>query len=131
MISVASDTSHGRAVNDWCGFDNFTLRENTMTEPMIRAQQGDGVDRRGFLECMAWVGTGVAWSVCGGVLSSRALAQDAVGKAKADFTFAQISDSHIGFNKEPNKDVDGTFQLTMDRINALSTRPCFVIITRH
>jgi hypothetical protein len=29
----------------------------------------DGIDRRGFLECMAWVGTGLAWTVNGGVLS--------------------------------------------------------------
>jgi Icc protein len=56
----------------------------------------------GFLECIAWVGTGLAWSVCGGVLSSRALGGLAEQQGKADFTFAQISDSHIGFAKEPN-----------------------------
>ena len=38
--------------------------------------EGDGVDRRGFLKCMAWAGTGLVWSVGGGVLSSRAFGQD-------------------------------------------------------
>ena len=67
-----------------------------MIDGMIPEQPGDGIDRRGFLECMAWVGTGLAWSVCGGVLSSRALGGLAEQQSKADFTFAQISDSHIG-----------------------------------
>ena len=34
----------------------------------------DGVDRRGFLKCMAWAGTGMLWTVSGGVLGSRILA---------------------------------------------------------
>jgi 3',5'-cyclic AMP phosphodiesterase CpdA len=100
-----------------------------MIERTIPAQPGDGVDRRGFLECMAWVGTGLAWSVSGGVLSSRALGQDAGPRSKADFTFAQISDSHIGFSKEPNKNVVGTLQLAIDRINALPMHPDFLIHT--
>jgi 3',5'-cyclic-AMP phosphodiesterase len=100
-----------------------------MTDRIIPEQQGDGVDRRGFLECMAWVGTGLAWSVCGGVLSSRALGQDAGPQSKADFTFAQISDSHIGFSKEPNKDVVSTLKLAIDRINAMPMRPDLVIHT--
>jgi Icc protein len=100
-----------------------------MIDGMIPEQQGDGIDRRGFLECMAWVGTGVAWSVCGGILSSRALGGQAEQQSKADFTFAQISDSHIGFSKEPNKDVTATLQRAIDRINALPARPDFLIHT--
>jgi 3',5'-cyclic AMP phosphodiesterase CpdA len=100
-----------------------------MTDPMNREAQGDGIDRRGFLECMAWVGSGLVWSVSGGLFSSRALGQ-APGQAnKADFTFVQISDSHIGFNKPPNQDVAGTLQQTMAKINALPTRPDLVIHT--
>jgi len=30
----------------------------------------DGIDRRGFLNCMAWVGTGVVFAMSGGVLAS-------------------------------------------------------------
>jgi 3',5'-cyclic-AMP phosphodiesterase len=100
-----------------------------MTEPMYREDQGDSIDRRGFLECMAWVGTGLAWSVSGGVLLSRALGQDPGRTARADFTFVQISDSHIGFSKPPNPDVTATLQQTIARINALPTRPELVIHT--
>ena len=58
-----------------------------------------GVDRRGFLQCMAWTGTGLLWSVAGGVLSSRAIGVGAAEaqSAPATFSFAQISDTHIGF----------------------------------
>src|SRR5690242_17914811 len=91
---------------------------------------GDGVDRRGFLKCMAWVGTGVVWSVSGGVLTSRVFGDEiAGGAAKPDFTFVQISDSHIGFAKEPNKDVVGTLKLAVERINALPARPELLIHT--
>jgi len=61
----------------------------------------DGIDRRGFLQCMAWAGTGVVWSVAGGVPTSKLLGADAK-PSKDDFTFVQISDSHIGFNKPAN-----------------------------
>src|SRR5438105_14102471 len=89
----------------------------------------DGVDRRGFLKCMAWVGTGVLWTVNGGIVTSRAFGADDVATAKGDFSFAQISDSHIGFSKEPNKDVAGTLQLAVDRINAMKDRPELLIHT--
>src|SRR2546429_6962079 len=90
----------------------------------------DGVDRRGFLKCMAWVGTGMVWTMRGGVLSSRAFAAEgAAASEPGDFTFVQISDSHIGFAKEPNKDVTGTLKLAIDRINALDARPDLLIHT--
>jgi 3',5'-cyclic AMP phosphodiesterase CpdA len=88
---------------------------------------GDGIDRRGMLQCMAWVGTGLLWTLRGGVLSSRAFGQEA--KPAADFSFVQISDSHIGFMKEPNKDVVGTLQVAIDRINRLPEVPAFVLHT--
>src|SRR3954470_18306237 len=90
----------------------------------------DGIDRRGFLKCMAWVGTGVIWTVRGGILSSRAFgAEPAASAAGADFSFAQISDSHIGFTKPPNKDVAATLQLAVDRVNAAATRSDLLIHT--
>src|SRR3954470_10452200 len=88
----------------------------------------DGVDRRGFLKCMAWVGTGIIWTVNGGVLSSRAFGAPAADE-KGDFSFAQISDSHIGFSKEVNKDVAATLQLAVDRINANNSRADLLIHT--
>ena len=100
-----------------------------MSNPMKEKSESDGVDRRGFLECMAWVGTGLAWSVTGGVLSSQVLGQDPAPTAKADFTFVQISDSHIGFSKPPNPAVTATLQHAIAKINALPTQPDLVIHT--
>ncbi len=92
----------------------------------------DGIDRRGFLKCMAWAGTGVLWTVSGGVLASKTLAQ--IAKASeplpaTDLSFLQISDSHIGFSKEANKDVTETFKIALHRINAMPTQPSFLIHT--
>ncbi len=86
---------------------------------------GDGIDRRGFLECMAWAGTGLLWSIVGGVPSARLMAQPAAGSAKKpgaveDFTFVQISDSHIGFNKAANQDVAGTLKHAINMAGASS-----------
>jgi len=88
----------------------------------------DGIDRRGFLHCMAWAGTGIIWTITGGIPSSRAFGKDA-RSGKGDFSFVQISDSHIGFNKPANPDVAGTLQATVDKINALPRTPEFVIHT--
>src|SRR4051794_9214354 len=87
----------------------------------------DGIDRRGFLECMAWVGTGVAWAVAGGVLTSRVLGQQPT--EGDDFTFVQLSDSHLGFAREPNKDVAATLRLAVEQVNALPRPPAFVLHT--
>ncbi|MBI3791647.1 MAG: metallophosphoesterase [Gemmatimonadetes bacterium] len=91
----------------------------------------DGVDRRGFLRCMAWAGTGVIWGVSGGV--PRAFALDAIPRdlagAAPSLLFAQVSDSHIGFSKGANPDVTGTLQLAVDRLNALPTPPALVLHT--
>ncbi len=94
----------------------------------------DGVDRRGFLKCMAWAGTGVLWTMTGGILKSRTLsrASDAAPKAfgaGADLSFVQISDSHIGFNKEANKDVAATLREAVAKINALPNAPSFMLHT--
>jgi 3',5'-cyclic AMP phosphodiesterase CpdA len=91
----------------------------------------DGVDRRGFLKCMAWAGTGLVWTVSGGIPVSRAVAASSGKSATkgADFTFVQISDSHIGFNKPANPDVTATLQTAISRINALSHQPDFIIHT--
>ena len=81
----------------------------------------DGIDRRGFLECMAWAGTGLLWSMVGGVPAARLLAQSGAAKPGRveDFSFVQISDSHIGFNKAANQDVAGTLKTAIDRANRM------------
>jgi 3',5'-cyclic AMP phosphodiesterase CpdA len=116
------------------------MDHETNTNDLIRhadpSDVADGIDRRGFLHCMAWVGTGVVFAMNGGVLASTRLGQaQAPGQApplaldKADFTFVQISDSHIGFSKEPNKDVVGTLRAAIDRINALPRQPDLLVHT--
>jgi 3',5'-cyclic AMP phosphodiesterase CpdA len=100
-----------------------------MMENRDQRKAGDGIDRRGMLSCMAWVGTGLVWTLRGGVLSSQAFGQEAKPAAATDFSFVQISDSHIGFMKEPNKDVAGTLKETIDRINKLPQTPSFVLHT--
>jgi 3',5'-cyclic AMP phosphodiesterase CpdA len=87
----------------------------------------DGVDRRGFLKCMAWAGAGVVWTMKGGILQSQALG--AAAQQAGDFSFVQLSDSHIGFNKGVYGDVVGTFQLATSRINALPAPPALVLHT--
>jgi 3',5'-cyclic-AMP phosphodiesterase len=99
----------------------------------------DGVDRRGFLGCMAWAGTGVLWMMSGGVMKSFGMSQmidKTTGGLKkglivpaADFSFVQISDSHIGFNKPANTDVLGTLQATIAKINNMPGAPSFVLHT--
>ena len=97
-----------------------------MSKRIIHDHNDDGINRRGFLECMAWAGTGVIWTVSGGIASSRAFGAPG---ANAGFTFVQISDSHIGFNKPANPDVVSTLQATVDKINALPQSPDFIIHT--
>jgi len=88
------------------------------------------IDRRGFLECMAWAGTGLVWVLSGGVLSSRDLAEAAeTPSVGGDFSFVQISDTHIGFNGEANKNVLGSLQQAIDRVNALRPAPELVLHT--
>lgn len=93
-----------------------------------------GVNRRGFLKCMAWAGTGLVWTfTTGGLLTAcgeLATSTPTAAPAATGFTFIQISDSHIGFNSEGvNTDVNGTLKQVVDRINALPTRPALVLHT--
>jgi 3',5'-cyclic-AMP phosphodiesterase len=99
---------------------------------IARNGHDDALDRRGFLKCMAWAGTGVIWSINGGLLTSTVLGQAAKNSgaiASAQLNFVQISDSHIGFDKPANADVVGTFRETIARINALPKAPEFLLHT--
>jgi Icc protein len=89
----------------------------------------DGIDRRGFLKCMAWAGTGLVWTFAGGVPTSRAFGEGARGGGGSDFSFVQISDSHIGFNKPANTDVTATLQKALAKIDAAPQTPDFLIHT--
>lgn len=104
-----------------------------MSDYILHDHHHDGVDRRGFLKCMAWAGTGVLWSISGGTLTSRVLAATdpsaPIAVPKGAFIFVQISDSHIGFHKPANQDVAATFREAISRINALPVAPEFILHT--
>ena len=93
----------------------------------------DGIDRRNFLSCMAWAGTGLLWTMAGGVPTSKLFAATPGGgeaaAAHGGFSFVQISDSHIGFNKPANQDVTGTLKIALDKINGLSVTPDLLLHT--
>ena len=98
-----------------------------MNKFIIENDQNDGVDRRGFLQCMAWAGTGLLVSMTGGVARSQTMKGGAA--SEEHFQFVQISDSHIGFRQAANQDVAGTLQQVVDRINALPSPPALVLHT--
>src|SRR5216683_1909284 len=99
-----------------------------MSKRIIHDHNKDGIDRRGLLQCMAWAGTGVIWTVGSGLLTSQAFSQN-MKSMKGELHFVQISDSHMGFNKPANPDVGATLQATIDKINALPQEPDFIIHT--
>ena len=90
-------------------------------------------DRRGFLKCMAWAGTGALFAFDGGLASSigldSAIAAPLRRTASKPFTFLQISDSHIGFNKPPNSEARATFRKAVAQVKALREQPDFIIHT--
>ena len=106
--------------------------KNNVLQNSQEQRSDDGIDRRGFLKCMAWAGTGAFCVMSGGVLKSYSLSRpaefDPAGSSN-DFSFVQISDSHMGFNKSANPDVAGTLKLAVDKINALSKAPDFLLHT--
>jgi hypothetical protein len=90
----------------------------------------ENVGRRELLKCMGWAGTGALWSFSGGLASSvmvdQALAKPAGAKA---FSFVQVSDSHIGFDKAANPDARATFREAVAKIKALPQAPDFIVHT--
>jgi Icc protein len=110
-----------------------------MSNIILKDENEDGLDRRGFLKCMAWAGTGMLWIMNGGMMKAYGMSQlidretgnikSGLHLSKGDFSFVQISDSHIGFSKEANPDVVGTLQAAIGKINALPTAPSFLLHT--
>src|ERR1700759_1626441 len=91
-----------------------------------------GINRRGFLKCMAGAGTGTLCVMQGGVLKSFALNRLPDPKSAAaagELSFVQISDSHMGFNTPANPDVVATLKAAGDKINASPVAPEFLLHT--
>jgi Icc protein len=87
------------------------------------------VTRRRFLCHAAWAGAAVAVTVTGGVVATEMLRPGHAVAAGVDFSFVQVSDSHIGFEGAANLDVSATFQHALDKINAMPVAPDFVMHT--
>ncbi|HJQ12255.1 MAG TPA: cupredoxin domain-containing protein [Gemmatimonadaceae bacterium] len=116
--------------------DNERFDEQGNTRPtgsnfITTALTEDGIDRRGFLKCMAWAGTATVWALSGGIPTSfrlNSLNSLTESQRKSVF-FAQVSDSHIGFSKEANKNVTATLQEAVAKLNSLPQRPALVLHT--
>jgi 3',5'-cyclic AMP phosphodiesterase CpdA len=99
------------------------------------AHRDDAVSRRKALGCMAWAGTGVLWTISGGVahslgLLAQATTPDQVTAPDAGaLTFLQISDSHVGFAKPVNPNARATLEEAIGRIKTMPVKPSFVIHT--
>ncbi len=87
----------------------------------------DQPTRRAVLECMTWAGSAVLWTVAGGVPRGRLVGSAAA--ATTGFTFAQISDSHIGFARDPNMDTPGTLKAALDLVKAAPVAPALMLHT--
>jgi 3',5'-cyclic AMP phosphodiesterase CpdA len=89
--------------------------------------------RRGALKCLAYGGAGTLFTLSAGILTPVDLAfaktRDRNATQAGVPLFLQISDTHIGFNKEANPDVVGTLTKTIALVNALPKKPDLVIHT--
>ncbi len=111
---------------------NKTLFDSKANGFIEDDHNNDGIDRRGFLKCMAWAGTGALCVIEGGVLKSYALRSQAANmksRKTGGLSFVQISDSHMGFNKPANPDVVATLKAAVEKINALPEQPAFILHT--
>src|SRR3979411_2630592 len=91
--------------------------------------KGEGLSRRKVLECMTWAGTGVLWTVAGGVPASLGLIGEGKAQGAGAFTFLQISDSQVGCDKPANPNALGTLEEAINKVKALPVKPSFMIHT--
>ena len=87
------------------------------------------IDRRDALKCMAWAGTGVVWSLAGGIPRSAMIGSAEAADMSKGLHFVQISDTHVGFAKDANPDVVGTFREAVGLVNAVPNPPAFALHT--
>src|SRR5207247_4386680 len=90
---------------------------------------GRGVSRRKILECMTWAGTGVLWTIAGGMPRSMGIIGEATAAEPSGLTFLQISDSHVGFEKPANPNAIGKLEEAVHKINELPVKTSFIIHT--
>jgi hypothetical protein len=106
------------------------MTDKESKNPLLERLEETRLSRRGALSCLgAWSGAAVLWGIAGGVPRAMGMASDPKMAGLKGFTFAQISDTHIGFNKEANPDPTVTLRQAIGDLNALSVRPAFVAHT--
>jgi 3',5'-cyclic AMP phosphodiesterase CpdA len=89
-----------------------------------------GMSRRQLIRHGAWFGAAVVLTVAGGEVISHVAGSASGGQqSRPTLRFAQISDSHIGFNGPANPNVTDTFNHAIGQINSLGYTPDFVIHT--
>lgn len=112
--------------------------DETCDAPAINAGSGEphgGQGRRGLLKCMVWAGTGVLWTVSGGVPQSRLIASaeaatpGVAASTAGELSFMQISDSHIGFANAPNTDTPGTLREAVGLVTRQKANAAFMLHT--
>ena len=88
------------------------------------------VGRRAVLKCMTWAGTGVLWTIVGGVPRSLGIIDQALAAGeKQSLSFLQLSDSHVGFDKPANPNALATLEEAIAKVKALPAKPSFMIHT--
>ncbi len=85
--------------------------------------------RRQLLRHSAWFGAAVGLTVVGGEVISHVAGAAPATAERPTLRFAQISDSHIGFQGTANANVTDTFTEAIDQVNTLGYTPDFVIHT--
>ena len=91
---------------------------------------GAGMSRRQVLKCGAWAGAGLVWSMSGGVPRVLQFGSEAMADVpRVGLNFVQISDSHIGFNKEANPDPNATLSAAIVQVRSLPVAPAFMLHT--
>ncbi|HLI22837.1 MAG TPA: metallophosphoesterase [Stellaceae bacterium] len=93
----------------------------------MATKETGGTTRRRVLQCMSWGTAGILWTVTGGVPRAHALGEQVA--QSGDFSFVQVSDSHIGFNKDPNPTPDATLREALSKVAAMPRRPAFLLHT--
>jgi 3',5'-cyclic AMP phosphodiesterase CpdA len=102
----------------------MAIKDDTEEQRRVR------MDRREALTCMTWAGTGLLWTLSGGIPLTTGLIGEAIAApAQGSFTFLQISDSHVGFSKPANPDALGTLREAIAKIKALPSKPAFMLHT--
>jgi len=112
----------GRAVLSCSHYEEMTVADDQLL-----------LSRRKALKCMAFGGAGTLFTLAGGVFTPIDIAAAAADRRLTSGLgkplFVQISDTHIGFNKEANPDVNGTLTRTIDLVNEMSEQPALIIHT--